>query len=71
MSKEVIEQLTNWSESHHGERAAFAKVIASEMSTKSRKGTLGLVDIRREFESRTETRVLIRNAKFQSVLEKE
>ena len=68
MSKEIIDQLTSWSESHHGERAAFAKVIASEMTTKSRKGTLGLVDVRREFESRTETRVWIKNAKFQSVL---
>ena len=56
MSKEIIEQLTSWSESHHGERAAFAKVIASEMTSKSRKGTLGLVDVRREFESRTESR---------------
>jgi hypothetical protein len=68
MSKEIIDQLTSWSESHHGERAAFAKVIASEMTTKSRKGTLGLVDVRREFESRTETRVWIKNSKFQSVL---
>lgn len=68
MSKEIIDQLNNWSASHHGERAAFAKVIASEMSTKSRKGTLGLVDIRREFESRTETRVWITNGKFQSVI---
>ena len=68
MSKEIIDQLTSWSESHHGERAAFAKVIASEMTTKSRKSSLGLIDLRREFESRTETRVLIKNAKFQSVL---
>ena len=68
MSKEIIEQLTSWSESHHGERAAFAKVIASEMTSKSRKGTLGLVDVRREFESRTETRVWIKNAKFQSLI---
>ena len=68
MSKEIIDQLTSWSESHHGERAAFAKVIASEMTTKNRKSSLGLIDLRREFESRTETRVLIKNAKFQSVL---
>jgi hypothetical protein len=68
MSKEIIDQLTNWAESHHGERAAFAKFIAGEMSTKSRKGTLGLVDIRREFESRTETRVWITNTKFQFIL---
>ena len=56
MSKEIIDQLTSWSESHHGERAAFAKVIASEMTTKNRKSSLGLIDLRREFESRTETR---------------
>jgi hypothetical protein len=56
MSKEIIDQLTSWSESHHGERAAFAKDIASEMTTKSRKSSLGLIDLRREFESRTETR---------------
>ena len=68
MSKEIIDQLTSWSESHHGERATFAKVIASEMTSKDRKGTLGLVDVRREFESRTETRVWIKNAKFQSIL---
>ena len=68
MSKEIIEQLTSWSESHHGDRAAFAKVIAGEMTSKSRKGTLGLVDVRREFESRTETHVWIKNAKFQSLL---
>jgi hypothetical protein len=56
MSKEIIDQLTSWSESHHGERAAFAKVLASEMTSKSRMGTLGLIDVRREFEARTETR---------------
>ena len=59
MSKEIIDQLTSWSESHHGERAAFAKVLASEMTSKSRMGTLGLIDVRREFESRTETHVWI------------
>ena len=68
MSKEIIDRLTNWSDSHHGERAAFAKVIASEMSSKSRKGSLGLVDVRREFEVRTEFRVIVKNAKIQAVI---
>ena len=68
MSKEIIDQLTSWSESHHGERAAFAKLIANEMTSKSRKGALGLLDIRREFESRTETRVWIQNAQIQSLI---
>ena len=68
MSKEIIDQLTSWSESHHGERAAFAKLIANEMTSKSRKGALGLLDIRREFESRSETPTWIHNAKFQSAL---
>lgn len=68
MSKEIIDQLTSWSESHHGERAAFAKQIANEMTSKSRKGALGLLDIRREFESRSETPTWIHNANFQSTI---
>ena len=68
MSKEIIDQLTSWAESHHGERAAFAKVLASEMTSKSRMGTLGLIDVRREFEARTETNLWIKNKKFQSIL---
>ena len=55
MSQDVIRQLTEWSTSHTGERAAFAKTLADEMSSDNRKGALSLIDVRREFESREET----------------
>jgi DNA repair ATPase RecN len=54
MSQDVIRQLTEWSSTHSGERAAFAKTLADEMSSDNKKGALSLIDVRREFEAREE-----------------
>ncbi len=52
MKSDVIARLSDWAESHKGERADFAKVLAEEMASDNRRGALSLLDIRREFESR-------------------
>jgi hypothetical protein len=56
MTLDIIKQLTEWSDTHQGERADFAKSLAEEMSSDNKKGALSLIDVRREFESRSEKR---------------
>ena len=53
MKSNVIARLSDWAESHKGEQADFAKVLAEEMASDNRRGALSLLDIRREFESRS------------------
>ena len=53
MKSDVIARLSDWAESHKGEQADFAKVLADEMASDNRRGALSLLDIRREFESRS------------------